>query len=60
MIKDLQILIAQIDKSALLQTNTNTSDIQLIRGQLLWFNCIFSRNAEYMANPRVCRVTVAQ
>ncbi len=60
MIKDLQALITQIDKSALLQSNSGSSDIQVIRGQLLWFNCIFSRNAEYMANPRVCRVTVAQ
>ncbi len=60
MINDLQALITQIDKSALLQSNSGGTDLQVIRGQLSWFNCIFSRNTEYMANPRVCRVTVAQ
>ena len=62
--KDLQWLIEEIDRSALLKwaasTNASASDLSTIRAQLAWFNCIFTRNAEYVANPRVCRITVSQ
>ena len=60
MINDLQALINQIDKSALIQSGAGWANLQTIRWQLSWFNCIFSRNTEYMANPRVCRVTLAE
>jgi hypothetical protein len=23
----------------------------------VWFNCIFSKNNEYVTNPRICRTT---
>ena len=62
--KDLQGLIEEIDRSPLLKTSPsgqNTqNDLATIRGQLAWFRCIFNRNAEYVANPRVCRITVSQ
>ena len=61
LIRDLQGLIEEIDRSALLKCGTATNtQLATIRGQLAWFRCIFSRNDEYVANPRVCRITVSQ
>lgn len=58
-IRDLQELIKQIDASPLLlsQKQENKESLATIRAQLVWFNCIFSRNAEYITNPRICRTT---
>ena len=63
LVGDLQALISEIDHSTLLQLGQNPwseDDLQVIRAQLAWFNCIFSRNAEYTNNPRVCRTVVGQ
>lgn len=62
-IRDLQGLVDEINRSTLLKWKTSKNesedDLALIRGQLVWFKCIFTRNAEYVLNPRVCRVTVS-
>ncbi len=58
-INDLQALIKQIDTSSLIQDAGIESEenLRVIRAQLAWFNCIFSRNEEYVGNPRICRAT---
>ncbi|MBP7773884.1 hypothetical protein KA071_02220 [Candidatus Gracilibacteria bacterium] len=58
-INDLQELIKHIDGSSLIQVSSQESGSELptIRAQLVWFNCIFSRNEEYVTNPRICRTT---
>ncbi len=58
-INDLQALIKQIDTSWLMQKpgSENEENLRVIRAQLSWFNCIFSRNDEYVGNPRICRTT---
>lgn len=58
-INELQDLIQQMDSSTLLyQSNVSTGeDLRVLRAQLAWFNCIFSRNEEYVKNPRICRTT---
>lgn len=59
-INDLQELIKQMDTSGLMQSgNTREAgeSLPVVRAQLAWFNCIFSRNAEYVTNPRICRTT---
>jgi len=35
----------------------NEENLRVIRAQLAWFNCIFSKNEEYVTNPRICRTT---
>lgn len=59
LINDLQELIKQIDVSGLMQADSieGKEGLPVIRAQLAWFNCIFSRNAEYVTNPRICRTT---
>jgi len=61
-VNDLQELIKQIDSSAFIQWSDISSqkNLPLIRAQLAWFNCIFSRNDEYVNNPRICRTTRAE
>lgn len=61
-INDLQELIKQIDSSWLIQSSDADlqEDLPVIRAQLVWFNCIFSRNDEYITNPRICRTTKAE
>lgn len=58
-INDLQDLIKQIDSSGLIRNPgaEHEENLRIIRAQLLWFNCIFSRNEEYVGNPRICRTT---
>jgi hypothetical protein len=58
-INDLQELIKQIDGSSLIHSTDpkQEEDLRVIRAQLVWFNCIFSRNDEYVTNPRICRTT---
>lgn len=58
-INDLQELIKQMDASALIQNpgSENEENLRVIRAQLAWFNCIFSKNEEYVTNPRICRTT---
>lgn len=58
-INELQDLIQQIDSSTLLyQSDVSTGEeLRVLRAQLAWFNCIFSRNEEYVKNPRICRTT---
>ncbi len=57
-INDLQELIKQVDSSVLIQSSRGNDDnLRIIRAQLIWFNCIFSRNDEYVNNPRICRTT---
>lgn len=58
-INDLQELIKQMDTSALIQNpgSENEENLRVIRAQLAWFNCIFSKNEEYVTNPRICRTT---
>lgn len=57
-INDLQELIKQVDSSVLIQSSRDGDDnLSVIRAQLVWFNCIFSRNDEYVNNPRICRTT---
>lgn len=50
---DLRALIAKIDNSHLFD---DLPDFETIRGQLVWFTCIFEKNAEYVRDIRVCRV----
>lgn len=60
-IADLQELIKQIDSSGLILASAQTeSNLPVIRAQLVWFNCIFSKNEEYVTNPRICRTTRAE
>jgi hypothetical protein len=61
-INDLQELIKQIDSSGLIQSSggDGQANLPVIRAQLVWFNCIFSRNQEYVNNPRICRTTKAE
>lgn len=58
-INDLRELINQIDTSVLIQSagNDGEEELPVIRAQLVWFNCIFSKNNEYVTNPRICRTT---
>jgi hypothetical protein len=60
-IADLQELIKQIDSSGLILSSAKEeSNLPVIRAQLVWFNCIFSKNDEYVTNPRICRTTKAE
>lgn len=58
-INDLQNLNKQIDSSSLIRNpgSEHEENLRVIRAQLVWFNCIFSRNDEYVNNPRICRTT---
>lgn len=58
-INDLQDLIKQIGGSGLILNPWAEYEekLRIIRAQLAWFNCIFSRNEEYVGNPRICRTT---
>lgn len=62
-VDDLQSLILQIDKSELFVVpdgDKAKEDMAVLRGQLKWFTCIFSKNEAYVQNPRVCRTTAPQ
>lgn len=58
-INDFQAFIQQLESSRLI-LNPGSEDqdkLSTVRAQLVWFNCIFSRNDEYVVNPRICRTT---